>query len=144
MVIWVAVISRVDQLTKVMPNFWRAVYLYIHVYTNAWMNNIQLKMIKIYFTKFGSKHLIWNITKHLNRGMAIENWELSQCQPCRHWRPQAASEVVVMTTPDLEQNTRGRKLKLWTNYEPITETPYLAFTGELRIFLILWGKDTTW
>ena len=26
MVIWVAVLSWVDQLTKVMPNFWRAVY----------------------------------------------------------------------------------------------------------------------
>ena len=26
MVIWVAVLPRVDQLTKVMPNFWRAVY----------------------------------------------------------------------------------------------------------------------
>ena len=27
MVIWVAVLPRVDQLTKVMPNFWRAVYI---------------------------------------------------------------------------------------------------------------------
>ena len=26
-VIWVAVLPRVDQLTKVMPNFWRAVYI---------------------------------------------------------------------------------------------------------------------
>ena len=29
MVIWVAVLPRVDQLTKVMPNFWRAVYMHI-------------------------------------------------------------------------------------------------------------------
>ena len=27
MVIWVAVLPRVDQLAKVMPNFWRAVYV---------------------------------------------------------------------------------------------------------------------
>ena len=26
MVVWVAVLPRVDQLTKMMPNFWRAVY----------------------------------------------------------------------------------------------------------------------
>ena len=30
MVIWVAVLPRVDQLTKVMPNFWRAVYAHFH------------------------------------------------------------------------------------------------------------------
>ena len=27
MVIWVAVLPRVDQLTEAMPNFWRAVYI---------------------------------------------------------------------------------------------------------------------
>ena len=30
MVIWVAVLPRVDQLAKVMPNFWRAVYFKQH------------------------------------------------------------------------------------------------------------------
>ena len=27
MIIWVAVLLQVDQLAKVMPNFWRAVYV---------------------------------------------------------------------------------------------------------------------
>ena len=31
MVIWVAVLPRVHQLTKVMPNFWRAVYVIVAV-----------------------------------------------------------------------------------------------------------------
>ena len=32
MVIWVAILPRVDQLAKVMPNFWRAVYMGMHKY----------------------------------------------------------------------------------------------------------------
>ena len=34
--IWVAVLSRVEQLTKVMPNFWRAVHIQFIVFGKGW------------------------------------------------------------------------------------------------------------
>ena len=51
MVIWVAVLPRVDQLTKVMPNFWRAVYFIISAHgtidlclCKTWFNVLSMYM----------------------------------------------------------------------------------------------------
>ena len=56
MLIWVAELPRVDQLTKAMPHFWRAVYIcaksqypQLQFLSNWWPYNTSLHLIRIYF-----------------------------------------------------------------------------------------------
>ena len=56
MVVWVAVLPRVDQLTKVMPNFWRAVYI-----TNVcnWSLDMTPVPLKVFCAKLKFE-ICWN------------------------------------------------------------------------------------
>ena len=55
MVIWVAVLPRVYQLTEVMPNFWRAVYL------------------KSIFCVYDIKYISWHDTA-ISQIYGYQNW----------------------------------------------------------------------
>ena len=43
--IWVAVSPQVDQLTEVMPNFWRAVYVLILINPCQWYGDYSLPLL---------------------------------------------------------------------------------------------------
>ena len=58
-----------------------------------------------------------------------------------NWRPSAFSATRIGRICEIEHNIKWSKPKLWSNYEPTRDTPYLALTGEpWGVFSVFFGE----